>query len=100
MTIEEKIKQIEATGWLIHSGNRQEGIILLRKQINELLQMQAKNLQQSDVGGTLSTDEEIYTQIYRHLDMLPYAGGYPSDWKETLAAHLGKWFRRGLGNDR
>mgnify|MGYP001586837748 CR=1 FL=1 len=63
MTIEEKIKQIEATGWLIHSGNRQEGIILLRKQINELLQMQAKNLQQSDVGGTLSDIEKLINTL-------------------------------------
>ena len=52
------------------------------------------------VSGSLPTDEEIRTQIYRHLDSLPYAGGYPSDWHHTLAAHLGKWFRRGLGNDR
>lgn len=39
------------------------------------------------------SDEEIKKEITKHLETLPYLGGYPSDWRETLSAHLGKWMR-------
>ena len=59
---------------------------------------ETKPLKQPDVMLSLPTNDEIETQIYRHLETLPYAGGYPHDWKETLSIHLGKWLRERKGN--
>lgn len=42
------------------------------------------------------TDNEIYRQILIHLDSLPYAGGFPGNYKETLAKHLGDYLRSKL----
>lgn len=32
--------------------------------------------------------EELTSVIFKHLNSLPYAGGYPSDWREPLAEHI------------
>lgn len=55
-----------------------------------------ESVDQSRVASTEENGEDglanqILTQIYKHLDSLPYAGGYPSDWHETLAKHLASW---------
>jgi hypothetical protein len=34
------------------------------------------------------TAEELEDLIYAHMDSLPYAGGYPEDWRETLSEYL------------
>lgn len=36
--------------------------------------------------------EDFRKQIFSHLNSLPYAGGYPGDWHETLANHLSTYF--------
>lgn len=59
----------------------------------ELAQQQVKSVGLADVGGSLPSDEEIRKQIYRHLNSLPYAGGYPSNWRDTLSENIGKWLR-------
>lgn len=45
-------------------------------------------------------DKEIEQEIYTHLDSLPYAGGYPYDWKESLAKHLYATFQSALTNNK
>lgn len=40
----------------------------------------------------------IGQEINKHLDTLPYAGGYPSDWRETLSKHLAQWMEIYLEN--
>lgn len=39
------------------------------------------------------SDSVIKKEMNKHLETLPYAGGYPSDWRETLSKHLGDWLR-------
>lgn len=34
----------------------------------------------------------IESEIYKHLNSLPYEGGYPIGWEKTLAQHLAKTF--------
>ena len=37
------------------------------------------------------SERDLESQINKHLNTLPYAGGFPYDWKETLAKSLYSW---------
>ncbi len=93
MTKEEFAEIIKPLSLLDNPKHREFIRQVLTGNFNRWQEGKAKKLNKSDVMLSLPSHEEIETEIYQHLNSLPYAGGYPNDWIDTLASHIGKWLK-------